>query len=413
MSFFMVLLQLHGLGQNIVSGVVTSNQGEPLPFATIGFQGQPKGTISNKDGRFLLQIPDELSGTSLVINYLGYESQVIPSDKISSDMRIELIESVLQLDELVVRPLTPTDYIKRAVKQMGKNYASDPFSTRAYYREKFIENDQYVNMVEGYFKSFYPRYQDTIKNQHQLLLFRQVDDLHDIQFMSNWVDKRNKKKKKKAEKKDEEFEEDDPSEEIRKGFGGPENILSMDLLKSPESCIDSTLFKKFRYKFSNGVKFLDRELLVIEYESKGVVDHTRQYGKIFIDLKSDALVAIESAGEVIIPALVKPILFTIGLSIGRPSFEKKIRYQLHEGKWYPENFQWSVDIDIKKRHMFKSDEKSNFLAEQVLKVNDVQFQVLKEIEKEKIFDPAKDMGSQEFNDENLSWKMLNTLILEN
>ncbi len=410
-TLFLLLLCFYGVkGQIATDGVVISKTTkQPLPFATVGFKGKAQGTITNKNGEFRLQVPAELRTHPLVVSYLGYESYEINPAVYGSNMTIVLTESFMQLDEIVVRPLSPTDYIIRAVKRMSENYPSDPFATNSYYREKFVENGNFLNLTEGYFKSYYPSYQDTIENQHQLLLHRRVEDVHDLAFMRDWIEKKQQKEKRKAKKKGEEYEEEDVSEEIKKGFGGPENTLSMDLMKSLEPCLDSTLFKKFRYTFANGVQYRDRELLVIDFETKRVVEHTRQKGKIFIDLKTDAIVAVEYSGALVIPAVVKPILLAFGLSIKDPRFDKKIRYQLVKDRWYPENFQWYVDLGIKKRYMFKSNEYSDFEAEQVLQVSNIKFSELEEIAEEKRFDSGEEMAKQQFNDEKLTWDKVNTL----
>ncbi|MCZ6693761.1 MAG: carboxypeptidase-like regulatory domain-containing protein [Bacteroidetes bacterium] len=398
--------------QRLIYGTVRDQETkQPLAFATIGLKGLSFGTISNSQGEFTLRIPKNLTDSIIVVSYLGYKSKEI-AVSFKDQINVELTPHQIQLDELVIRPLSPTDYIKKAVKKYPDNYPSNPFQTKAYYREKFLENGNVVHISEGVFKSYYPSFQDTLKNQHQLLLFRQADDIYDIAFMNDWIEKKEAKKKKKALKKGKEYEETNITNEIREGFGGPETILGIDLTKNEEPCLDSTLFKKFRYSFANGVSYQERQLLVINFETKGKVDHTRQKGQIFIDIQTDAIVALEYSGVLVVPAFIRPILFVFGLEIENPTFEKKVKYQLVDELWYPENFQWFVNLQIKKKYIFKKNEKSRFYGEQVLKVNQANTTNPMEIPEDKRFDAEKPMNDQQYPDDETTWNNVNALKLE-
>ena len=171
--------------QGLINGTVRDQETkQPLAFATIGLKGLSFGTISNSQGEFTLRIPKNLIDSIIVVSYLGYKSKEI-AVSFKDQINVELTPHQIQLDELVIRPISPTDYIKKAVKKYPDNYPSNPFQTKAYYREKFLENGNVVHISEGVFKSYYPSFQDTLKNQHQLLLFRQADDIYDIAFMND------------------------------------------------------------------------------------------------------------------------------------------------------------------------------------------------------------------------------------
>ncbi len=398
-------------GQRAINGrVLSAADGEPLPFATLSFKGTSQGTITNKEGMFTLLIPEEYAEGVLLVSYLGYEAKEVPLGTDVRTLTIQLDEAILQLDDIIVTPLAPTEYIKRAVRKIPQNYASKPFGTLGYYRESFVENDYFINGSEGIFKSYYPAYLDTLKNQHQLLLYRQASDLRDMEFAERWLDKRMEKEQKKAKKKGEEPEEFDVSEEIREGFGGPDNILSMDLSEGDEDCLDSTQFNKFRYEFDNGVKYYGKDLLVIKFETKRVVDHTRQEGKIFIDIESDAIVALEYEGEAVIPVVVRPILFAFGLGIENPQFVKKIRYQPVGEYWYPENFQWHVNMNLVKRYMFHKNDKSDFFIEQLFKINNIQTNDPSEVPEDHRFKGRDKMADQVYNPGHLKWEDVDTLL---
>ncbi len=59
-------------GQTI-GGRVVDTAARPLPFANVGLENRPVGTVSDAEGRFSLTVGDPLPGDTLRISYLGCE----------------------------------------------------------------------------------------------------------------------------------------------------------------------------------------------------------------------------------------------------------------------------------------------------------------------------------------------------
>lgn len=81
-----------------VTGTVTDHTGEPVIGANVIEKGTANGTITDLDGRFVLEVP---AGATLRITYLGYEEQQIAVGK-QNTLRIRLAEAAQKLDEVVV-----------------------------------------------------------------------------------------------------------------------------------------------------------------------------------------------------------------------------------------------------------------------------------------------------------------------
>jgi len=396
-----------------VSGIILdAKTGENLPFATLVITGTTTGSISNKAGEFNMVIPDSLLSKGITISYLGYKNTMIGEPKSGSFYTVKLTPSVTTLSEVIVRPLKPEDYIKRAVKKIPQNYAALPFGTLAYYREKFQENGNFIAFHEAAFESYCPAYLDTIPNQHKLVLYRTTDDIQDIQFMRDKMLKSEAKEKRKALKKGEEYDEDDTKDFISASFGGPEEVLSSDLVKKQEDYLDSTKFKKFRYEFAPESEYMDREMMVINFKSRGTVDHMRLEGKIYIDNVSEAIAVVEYSGEFVIPVALKPIILAFGLTIGEILFNKKVHYQFADNYWYPKTIQMDVTAPLTKIHMFKPNQKSVFDIEQIFTINQLYFDKMIEFDKEQRFDSEKPMDEQIFNNGQISWSDILYLMPE-
>lgn len=401
------LFRVHG--QTLRGIVKDKNTSDTLAYATVNFQGSTEGTISNAQGYFELYIDENQQKTPIQISYMGYESTLIPQETFGSEvLEIGLKPTILTLEALIVRPLSPQEYIKRVIKNMSNVLPQDPFTGQSYYREKFLENGDYLLFSEGVFKSYYPKYQDTTTNQHQLMLYETAQNPQEVQFMRESFEKKNAKAQRKAEKKGKEFEEKEFGV-IEQSFGGPDQILSMDMSKDLDDFLDSTMFQKFNYFFTDPISYQDRELLVIGFKSKGTVDHLKSEGNIYIDLKSEAFAAIEFTAKPIIPVILQPILFAYGLSIQDPLITKKLRYQYMDGVWYPEYFHIHIDLGLKKRHIFGKNEHSSFEIEQLLKITHLMTENPTPIPEDLRFDSSKELQDQIYNDENMSWNEINRL----
>lgn len=407
-SFILSFVSLSVKAQEklLISGVIedAANK-EPVPFASVSLKKQLIGTVSNEEGKFDFYVPAEFKDDSLLITFFGYKQQTIALHDIKGALTIKLQASSFQLEEVVIRPMPPEYYIRMAMRKVKLNYANNPFETVAYYREKVLENKQLIALNEGVFKTYYPKYTDSLKNSHQLMLFRKAEKTSEVAFMSKERKKAEEKEKKTGKKEDKNIEMD-----LGNSFGGPENILhSTNLTKKSEGSLDTLELKEYRYSFAKSSSYNNQEIMVIDFASKGKVDHLRESGKIYLDTKSMAIIKFESSGELVIPVLIRPIIFLYGIGIGNPAYVKTIAFQEVNGKWYPQNFQYNIDIKLTNRHWFAPNEHSDFEIEQVFVVNKTKVDQATPIPANKRFDSKKDMPSQVFNDEGLSWEGLNII----
>ncbi len=87
------------MAEKVISGAVTSQDGEPLIGATILVKGTNSGTITDTDGKYSLTVPDDAA--VLVISYIGYGTQEITVGTQSViDIQMEL--DLTQLEEVIV-----------------------------------------------------------------------------------------------------------------------------------------------------------------------------------------------------------------------------------------------------------------------------------------------------------------------
>ncbi|RMG54486.1 MAG: TonB-dependent receptor [Gammaproteobacteria bacterium] len=95
-----LLLSHWALAQFTVSGKVTDTNGEPLIGATVLLKGTTIGTVTDLDGMFTLDVPQD-RGT-VVISYTGYETKEIEVSPQNRELNVVLEFASEALSEVVV-----------------------------------------------------------------------------------------------------------------------------------------------------------------------------------------------------------------------------------------------------------------------------------------------------------------------
>ena len=80
-----------------VSGVVTDNAGGPIPGANVVQKGTTNGTVTDMDGKYTLDVPNN---ATLVISFIGYTTKEV---KVGSQpvVNVSLAEEAIGLNEVV------------------------------------------------------------------------------------------------------------------------------------------------------------------------------------------------------------------------------------------------------------------------------------------------------------------------
>jgi hypothetical protein len=126
--FFLFLLFLtQGFSQVVIKGSVANfSTKEPLAYVNIGIRNKEVGTISDKNGNFVLTINQDISLDELVIiSHIGFETIELSLKNLSKQNEIWLVPSVNELNEVVlISPKTWTKKIGRTSKGAGMMHIS-------------------------------------------------------------------------------------------------------------------------------------------------------------------------------------------------------------------------------------------------------------------------------------------------
>jgi hypothetical protein len=81
----------NGFGQTKVSGIVLDNSNQPIPYANIVFKGSNTGVVSNEDGRFYIESPNNY--TELIVSFTGFPDKIVKLPKlVNFDFKVILTE---------------------------------------------------------------------------------------------------------------------------------------------------------------------------------------------------------------------------------------------------------------------------------------------------------------------------------
>ena len=134
--FFSLLLQFHGAHAIKISGTITDDKGNILPFASVLIKGSSQGTTSNNLGKYFLDLP--AGNYTIVCQYVGYARQEkkvqLNVESIILDFQLSVQQT--NLKEVVIKSGAEDpayEIIRHAIKKR-KSYENplDSFTCEAY-----------------------------------------------------------------------------------------------------------------------------------------------------------------------------------------------------------------------------------------------------------------------------------------
>lgn len=86
--------QVAAKNEQILKGIVTDDNGEPIAYCTVMIKGTRQATATGKQGEFSLVIPDSSQTQTLVFSYVGFETKemTITKESFSVDQKVIMVE---------------------------------------------------------------------------------------------------------------------------------------------------------------------------------------------------------------------------------------------------------------------------------------------------------------------------------
>ena len=168
------------LAQNhfFISGkIVDKKTGEPISYAHVGIPEKGIGTTTAYDGTFYFKAPKYYAKSEMIVSYIGYKTFRFPINQIKEEMLIKLETSENELVEIVVmEPNQVEDIIRRAVKNIPKNYPTHATKLLGFYREsRTDEKFNHTYMAEGVLNIYKKSYKSRKEGYVSLVQGRRIN----------------------------------------------------------------------------------------------------------------------------------------------------------------------------------------------------------------------------------------------
>lgn len=127
-----------------------------IAFAHIGFPKLGKGTISNEQGFFKLELEDIKTNDSVKISCIGYQSLVLKITDLSKEIYLQ--QSQNQLEEITIEQQSAKSIVRQAIANIEQNYDFGGLKYEVYTRgQMFTGQDTTLEVfTEVVFDMYYP-----------------------------------------------------------------------------------------------------------------------------------------------------------------------------------------------------------------------------------------------------------------
>ena len=250
-----------------VSGVVKDQKSHrKLEYVNVYVPGTNIGTVTNSDGAFTLKFKDPGNTVYLEFSYLGYKSNQVEVDRLSSiGNEYFLSQSSFRLNEIVVSPVNPRQLVSDAMWKVKQNYNPVPSMNYMFYRETVQKRNRYITISEAVTHAYKTSYsQSASRDRVKIAKSRSVasPDLKDTLSV--------------------------------KLEGGPNLATFVDAVKNPDVLLEPEYQEMYDYSFKDYVTIDDRVQYAISFKPKPVMlDFPLYIGTIYIDRESLGISRIE------------------------------------------------------------------------------------------------------------------------
>jgi len=241
--------------------VLDTQNKKPLIFASITIEGTNAGTISNAQGDYILKVPKELLKKSVVVSFLGYQTQSIALDVSKANHLNLLLEpAVITLNEVdLIIPKNARTLVEETLAKKGDNYFNDPTLMTAFYRETIKKRRKNVSLSEAVVSIYKSPYNSEKEDAISLYKARKSTDYSKLDTLA------------------------------LKLQGGPFNTLYIDIMKYPEYLFSSTYIEFYQFSYGSSTRVNDQLIYTVNFEPKPNAGEPLFKGSLYIDVENKIL----------------------------------------------------------------------------------------------------------------------------
>jgi len=293
-------------------GIVwSSNSKEVLAGASITiYHGAGiSGLVANKEGRFVIAAGTMID--SLRVSMVGHYSKTFFGDKLNDAtvLEVRLDVAPAELQEVVVKPFTAIDVIKKAIARLSVNQPQENFENKGFYREIIKDRDNYFSVAEALFTAQY----SPASKEYKLRL-EQGRSKEDVAYTRL-------------------FEDFHPG-------GGPQAVAGNSFVTGRPAFLNLKEINNFKYKIDSMVQFDGRWLYHISFDQKPGVKEGLDKGYILIETEDYAVVRYDVVNSPLGTAYIKNLtgsdkIFAelLNIDFKRKGWKRRVDFTHVNNKW--------------------------------------------------------------------------------
>ncbi len=241
--------------------IVDDETSDPLSFATIGLMHKGKGTISNKNGEFGLNITTDCINDTLHVSYLGYIGREIPViQALGNNFTITMKREFISIPEIIIRSKVPQEIIYKTLKAIPDNYGKTPALLTGFYREGVLKKTELQSYSEAILQIYKSSYSGTLLgDQIKVLKSRKIENINSSDTLAVRL---------KA---------------------GLSTCLELDGAKNLFDFITVKSMKEYSYHITDIISFDEESAYAIEFEQKEGIEQPLFRGTIYINTEDYAI----------------------------------------------------------------------------------------------------------------------------
>lgn len=362
--------------------VVDSLTQNPIPYITVKSTGSNKGFIADEHG--VIHLPTDMSEAEIFnISCIGYRSILLSGNMLKATDTIKLTSTILELDEVIIRPISASKFVGIAMSKIAENYVVTENHGTAYFKESLKENKHYLNHCEAWLNLNQPSYLS--KDSFEVALVAgECKDAESLSFMSKELNKSAEKAKSQAKKEGKEPPETPEDWDFE--VANPLMLLMLDPIRHPETpmyvnesnadFLDSNNHDQYDFWYGKPLLYDGKTIVVIHFDQRKKIKEALFKGTLWIEQDQMAFVKIsfgfsDKAVKHLIPGYADAIMWVYGLKYEIQETLVEFVYQQFENRWALSNTFLNAKVFLEKRRFFEENDKSNFKYEAEIIVNEI------------------------------------------
>jgi hypothetical protein len=340
-----------------ITGIVVDEETlEGLPFATVGLKNKGKGTVTNNNGEFGLNITPDLFNDTLSVSYLGYVRIEIPvRQAFRAELSITMKREYISIPEIIIKNQIPQELIYKTVLAIRHNYSSVPAYMTGFYREGVLKKRELQNYSEAVVQIYKSAYTGSILgDQMKIYKSRKIENIR---------------------------RSDTLAVRLKAGLS---TCLDLDGAKHLFDFLARENMPDYRYRLADMVTYDDETAYQIGFEQREDIDQPLYKGVIYINTSDFAILHAEfELNQALIHKMKESFIYnsTKGFNTWPVSVKYSVSYRKINGIYYLNHVRGDMIFSSKQKNKLFS---TQFLVFFELAITDIELNNVKRFEREEL-----------------------------